>query len=266
MKCAIITSENLASNAITTGLLSGNIAHIKHIFILPNVPTKGSKNKGRTKRLLVKTVWQFVLFKALEIFASTFIRTLLRTTIHAKAQQKGIPTSHFPEPDTPELLKKLRELDCDILISSGPSILSSELLKIPNKFTLNCHCARLPDYQGPANYLWMSLDQVKEAYVAIQIMEPKIDSGPVIAESAMARQSNWSVYEFNWHLAKFAGKFYANTIDTILLKQYEGVIPSINDNRECTPQNRGFPTTQDFLKLKKLGIPLIRVTDIFKYF
>lgn len=266
-KCVIIAAENLASNGVVSGLLEGSGKHIQQLILLPNFPLKSPSNRGRAKRLIDKTVWQFVMFKGFEIFVSSFIRLMLNSTISAKARKRNIPIAYFSDPSDPVLVDYLSSMECDIILSAGPSILPQSILSIPSLFTLNCHCARLPEFQGPANYIWMSIEQTKYAYVAIQIMTAKIDAGEVIAEDYIVRDPTWSVYEFNWHLAKFAGGFYSKVLNTILnADSLTKIQLKVDRSRQHVEKNRGFPKSKDFIQLRKRGVRLIRLLDPLRFF
>lgn len=107
--------------------------------------------------------------------------------------KSGLSFKVYRSAGDPNIVGVVEKLGIDILLSAGPSILSEALISSPKLTTLNCHCARLPNFKGPANYVWMGLAKVKELHVAIQVMTASIDEGPVLHERCMPMNRDWSV-------------------------------------------------------------------------
>ena len=266
MKFAIITSENLVSNQIFQGLLSTLLPNISVVFIVPNVPNTTIKDRKRFWRLLRRPNWRFLLFKFVEIYVSSFLHGFRGTNIHQQCKKNGLRTETYKSADDPTLIKTLDELSVDILLSAGPVILPAPVISSPKIATLNCHCARLPNFKGPANYIWMCLSKVRELYVSIQLMTLVIDEGPVLREQSLIRDEKWSVYELNWRLSKFAGRVYGDYCSEIIkMQKLPNDHPKI-DESYATIKNRGFPKRRDFQHLSMTGISLIRLTDLWRYY
>lgn len=76
---------------------------------------------------------------------------------------------------------KKQNFEISIVVAYG-KILPEELIKIPDKGTLNIHYSLLPKYRGASPVESAILDGLKETGVSIQQMEFKLDSGPILAE------------------------------------------------------------------------------------
>lgn len=266
MKFAVVVSENVASNHIFRGLVEGIQSHIAMVFIVPNIPADTARNRERRLRLLRSTHWRFASFKCFEIYLSTLLHLLRGSSVRQQCVKLGLPFKKYRSAGDPNIIGIVEKLEIDVLLSAGPSILSEALISSPKLTTLNCHCARLPNFKGPANYVWMCLAKVTELYVAIQVMTADIDEGPVIHERCLPMNPDWSVYELNWTLSKFAGSVYGEFCQNIVR---ERGIPKENlqiDFDYAPIKNRGFPGKTEFSELSESGIPFIRISDLWRFY
>jgi methionyl-tRNA formyltransferase len=110
-----------------------------------------------------------------------------RSTVEAPpvkriALEEGIPVL---QPDRPRgddaLLAKLRELapDLSVVVAYG-HILSTELIDLPRRGTLNIHASLLPALRGAAPVQAAIRDGLTETGVTIMRMVTKLDAGPVM--------------------------------------------------------------------------------------
>ena len=74
------------------------------------------------------------------------------------------------------------DLDVSIVVAYG-SILPKRSITIPKHATLNVHYSLLPKYRGAAPTEAAILAGDSETGVSIQVMQPKLDTGPVIAHA-----------------------------------------------------------------------------------
>ena len=73
-------------------------------------------------------------------------------------------------------------LDLSIVVAYG-SILPKRSIEIPKHGTINVHYSLLPKYRGAAPTEAAILSGDTETGVCIQIMQPKLDTGPVVAHA-----------------------------------------------------------------------------------
>jgi len=260
-KIVVITAENMASRLITESLIESLSDEISCVFILSNVPTSNKKEVKRFLRLLRKVSWHFLAYKFVEINIHNLMARLRGRTIEKTARKYGVPIKKYASPCDVEFFDELGRIQPDLLLSSGPVILPSEVLDIPTIATLNCHGGRLPEYQGVANYLWMMLDGVSVAHSSVQVMEAVIDAGPVIAETAISVGGDWSVHRLNYEVSVAGGKLYGDVARQVLM---EGV-PEKIQRPNAKPSYKGLPSSVDFARLRQFGKRLITFGDIVKY-
>jgi hypothetical protein len=266
LKFAVITAENLASNNIIVGLLDHIANNIAFVCIVPNLPFQSARHRERVWRLTAEAAWQFKLFKAMEVFGSSALHFLRGTLIRHRCRARGIKVLRCADASAPEFKALLKSEGIDILLSAGPAILPRAVIYTPPLGTLNCHCARLPNFAGPANYVWMALEGVEELYVSLQLMEPELDSGPVLHEALIRHSREWSVYAMNWHLSRFAGQVYGQFCRCIIAA---GLVPNkapAVDPAYAEIRTRGLPGRASFRALRRKGISLIRIMDPFRYY
>lgn len=99
------------------------------------------------------------------------------------AQERGIPVLQ-PEKVDEETMAALESynLDLSIVVAYG-SILPRRSIEIPKHKTLNVHYSLLPKYRGAAPTEAAILNGDIETSVSIQVMQPKLDTGPIIAHA-----------------------------------------------------------------------------------
>lgn len=74
------------------------------------------------------------------------------------------------------------DLDLSVVVAYG-SIIPSRFIDLPKHKTLNVHYSLLPKYRGAAPTEAAILAGDAETGVSIQLMQPKLDTGPVVAHA-----------------------------------------------------------------------------------
>lgn len=260
-KVVVITSQNMASNNIVAGLIDVLGSQISLIVGVPNLPSNSRKSIIRTFSLLRRASFFFAFFKFCEIYIHGFLATLQGRNIKQLAKEKDIPFRRFSSANEEALFEQLSKAPPCLILSAGPVILPRRLINLPMVATLNCHCARLPDYRGAANYIWMKINNENEAYATIQRMEFELDAGAVIDERAIGIDPSWSAYQLNYHLSSFAGRFYGTTVRKILESRPSQLTYCPTTQRKAG--NRGIPNHAAMLQFMK-NHRLLSASEIFR--
>lgn len=80
----------------------------------------------------------------------------------------------------------LKALSADLfVVASYGKILSSELIALPKKFSINIHPSLLPRYRGAAPMKWAILNGEKETGVSIIRLNEQMDAGDIIAQNTV---------------------------------------------------------------------------------
>lgn len=253
----VVTAENLASCRIMEPLLERLAPEIALVMIVPNTPVGSGRDLKRLRRMVSRAALSFSLFKAVEIHGHHLLARLRGRTVAQMARRAGVESRRYPSADDPGFIADLRRAEPRYLLSAGPAILGAEVLSAPSEATLNCHCARLPEYRGAANYVWMLADGEDTAWASIQAMALALDEGPVLAERPLRIEASWSAYRLNFELAGAAGELYADTVEAALR---EG-LPAPLERPGAVPRNRGLPKRPAMRALRARGRRLMRPAD-----
>ncbi|HWH44552.1 MAG TPA: formyltransferase family protein [Thermoleophilaceae bacterium] len=256
----VITAENLASCRIMAPLLERLAPEIALVMLVPNTPVGSGGDLQRLRRMVSRAALSFSAFKAVEIHGHHLLARLRGRTVARMTERTGVPLRRYPSADDPAFIADLQAAAPRYLLSAGPAILGAEVLSAPTEATLNCHCARLPEYRGAANYVWMLVEGESTAWASIQVMELALDEGPLLAERPLAIDPSWSAYRLNFELAGAAGELYAETVERALR---EG-LPDPIERPGAEPRNRGLPKRPAMRSLRARGRRLIRPADPFR--
>ena len=86
----------------------------------------------------------------------------------------------------PAFIETLRTMDSDLLVSvQAAQIMRRGLLETPRLGAVNLHFGPLPRYRGVAPIAWAIINDEAETGVTLHVMDPGIDSGPILAAAAV---------------------------------------------------------------------------------
>jgi folate-dependent phosphoribosylglycinamide formyltransferase PurN len=259
-RIVVIAAQNLASNRIVAPLLATLGGDIELVVLTPNAPVSSSRERTRVFRILRRVAPSFALFKVIEIHIHQLLARTRRVTIRQLCERAGVAVAHYPSTIDPAFLLDLRAARPDLVLSAGPVILSKEIIDTPGVATLNCHGARLPEYRGAANYIWMLINGEETAWATIQRMEVALDEGEIYAERPLRIERNWSAYRLNFELSGVAGELYAQTASRILRDGLPA--PLVRD--DAVAANRGLPQRKDVAALRRAGRRTMTLRDIVR--
>ncbi|MGZ3143327.1 methionyl-tRNA formyltransferase [Lentzea chajnantorensis] len=93
---------------------------------------------------------------------------------------RSVTSSNGREPDLPA---QLRELGADAIVSTNwRTRLPGELLTTSRLGALNVHDALLPKFSGFGAVNWAVREHESETGVTVHLMEPELDTGPVVVQ------------------------------------------------------------------------------------
>jgi methionyl-tRNA formyltransferase len=107
-------------------------------------------------------------------------------SVAAVAADYDIPTLTPEDPNTPEMLQRIRELAPDFLFSFYyRKMLFPEVLAVPSRGALNMHGSLLPRYRGRVPVNWAVLHGESETGATLHYMTVKPDAGDIVAQTAI---------------------------------------------------------------------------------
>jgi len=142
------------------------------------------------------------------------------------AWERGIPAYELNQPDHPETLAALAELQPDVaLVACFSRIIPPDLLRLPRHGFLNLHPSRLPAYRGPEPIFWQLRDGVNPVGVTLHFMDEGVDTGDIVGRTAVSLPDGISRNQID-DLCAAAG---ADLMLTALAQMAAGSLP-------CQPQ------------------------------
>ncbi len=112
--------------------------------------------------------------------------TIWFDSVAATAAEHGIATVTPEDPNTPELLERLRALAPAFLFSFYyRKMLKAPLLAVPARGAYNMHGSLLPRYRGRAPVNWAVLQGERETGATLHAMTVKPDAGAIVAQTAV---------------------------------------------------------------------------------
>ncbi len=142
-----------------------------------------------------------------------------------------------PEKITDEFISSLPEVDLNIVIAYG-KILKETLIKKPRLGSINIHYSLLPKYRGASPLESALLNGDKTTGIAIQQMEYKMDSGPILAQVEVPINSTDTIIEMR------------NKLITLGAEKLVEILPKIF-NSEITPVPQDESLATFCTKIKK---------------
>jgi len=107
-------------------------------------------------------------------------------SVQQLAELHGIPAITPDNPNTPEVVEQIRELQPDFFFSFYyREMLKRELLKIPVHGALNMHGSLLPKYRGRVPVNWAIIHGEAETGATLHYMTEKPDNGDTVAQQAV---------------------------------------------------------------------------------
>ena len=108
-------------------------------------------------------------------------------SVAARAREAGIPVLEPASVNAPDVKARLASLAPDFLFSFYfREILKPDVLAIPSRGALNLHGSLLPRYRGRCPVNWVLVHGETETGVTLHYMEPKPDTGDIVAQRAVA--------------------------------------------------------------------------------
>ena len=99
------------------------------------------------------------------------------------ARRNGLSVFTPDNPNTAEVINRLRELNPDLILSFYyRKLMSKEILSLPRLGGLNLHGSLLPRYRGRAPVNWVLVNGETETGVTLHYMVEKADAGDIVTQ------------------------------------------------------------------------------------
>jgi methionyl-tRNA formyltransferase len=112
--------------------------------------------------------------------------TIWFESVAALCDEHGIPHISPKDPNTPEIIERIRGLNTDFIFSFYyRNMLSSEILVLAKCGAYNLHGSLLPKYRGRVPVNWAVLHGETETGATLHEMTAKPDAGSIIAQTSV---------------------------------------------------------------------------------
>lgn len=176
-----------------------------------------------------------------------------RRSILAVANKHGIPLRFIRNPNSIDILNRLRAIAPDLIVSySAPSVFKPALLSIPSRGCINLHCSLLPKYAGLLPSFWVLFKGERETGATVHFMDDRIDNGAILMQEVVLIAPGMSMFELIKKTKAVGGQLIVKVVTSL----QQGSLPSVPNN-----SNEGFyyswPTIEEMRTFRKNGGCLI---------
>lgn len=169
--------------------------------------------------------------------------------VQSLARKSNLPVIPAPHINAPEFLDRLRDLQCDLIISVAcPQIFRRELLELPRHGCINVHSGPLPRYRGQLPTFWVLFNREPETAVTVHYMNERVDDGVIILQEALPIAQGETQSSLMRRCKRVGGKLLAEALELI---EAGKVVTFPNPREEATYYS--FPTASEARKFRRQG-------------
>ena len=112
--------------------------------------------------------------------------TIWFDSLSDRAKQHGIEVITPLDPNTPDIVERIRAIEPDFIFSFYyRSMLQAPLLSVPTQGALNMHGSLLPKYRGRVPVNWAVIRGESETGATLHYMVEKPDAGDIVGQQAV---------------------------------------------------------------------------------
>lgn len=145
----------------------------------------------------------------------------------------GIYIFQPPNLQSPEIIKKIKELNPElIVVSAYGHILPEDVLNIPEYGCINIHASILPKYRGAAPIQWAIVNGELETGVTIMLMDKGIDTGDILNQKSIKIEFEDNFETLSNKLSLLGKDLLLETLPLWIQKK---IIPQKQNHNMATP-------------------------------
>lgn len=267
------TQNTMASVVATREVLRKNHNQIKAIVLASQLRGESLLDQSKVAYKLIKnSSLRFFMYKLIESKLYHVLLTghrLARTrryhndeakTIENLAKKYNIPIIKANDLSDPDFLQKVKELNPDYILCLVAQILKKKAFETLGYKFINAHGSYLPEYRGPAQYIFYPLNGDKQFGITIHFMEPGLDTGDIIFQKRFDYDKDKSVYKLHYDISLAFGIMLNEFIENYTSRKFAAQKQN-NDKATFTRM----PLKEDIQGLKIKGYKLITIKDFLTY-
>lgn len=189
-KILLLGSESAFSGIVLSRLVEGGANVCGLVVSRPHPPRKAFEPRGRELPVVVAGMGPAV------------------------AVEHDVPVVAVPSMHDGSVLERVRAIRPDfLLVACFPLILDESWLSVPSEMCLNLHPSLLPSYRGPTPLFWQLREGEHETGITLHVVEPDLDAGDIVAQSAMPLPAGARFSEINAELAGMGAELVLDLLD-----------------------------------------------------
>jgi methionyl-tRNA formyltransferase len=144
-------------------------------------------------------------------------RVLTPPPVKLLARQLGIPVIQPRRMREPQAMQQLQDWDPElIVVAAFGQILRAEVLDLPRFGCVNVHASLLPRWRGAAPIPAAILHDDAETGVTIMLMDPGVDTGPMLSQRALPIRPDDTAGALSERLSVLGGELLLETLPSYL--------------------------------------------------
>ena len=156
--------------------------------------------------------------------------------------------------DDPVLLGAIDEFAPDVMISARFSFLfPEEIIALPRHGIINVHPGKVPDYAGLYPHFFSMLAGEASLGCTVHLVEPGIDSGPVLASGEVPLVPGRSAFAHNLDSHLLGNRLLQDLVTELIDRRHLDAIPQ----EKSKVSFNTYPTPAEFERFHASGLSLI---------
>lgn len=264
MKIVVLTNDNFFSFTVLKDFLKFRKDDIKLvIFSSALIGKRGTfesikwslKNTGLRHTTFKLSVYGVFKMAKLICKIFPFIRNKYSSFLWVKSN--GLEFIDAPNVNAKKVVEKIRNIQPHLIVSvSMNQIVKKEILQIPEKGSINVHCAPLPRYCGMSPYVWALANNEDHSAATIHYMEEGLDEGDIIVQEKISVQKKDSAFALFYRCCLKASELLPHVVDEIDNDTVSSYKQNLSDKTYFS-----WPTKESVKSLKNNGYTLAKVKD-----
>jgi hypothetical protein len=182
------------------------------------VEGRGGARRGKLARVLGRARWWQLPARLLDVAIlvayGTWSERLLASGLAVNGYPKGVRRIEVGDANSPASIAALRDLDADVLIVLGTSILGDDVLATPKRYALNIHGGALPDYRGVYSDFWALVNNRPDRVGSVVFhLERGVDTGEIALEEMLDVNGSTTLHEIKIANARLRARLALTALD-----------------------------------------------------
>jgi folate-dependent phosphoribosylglycinamide formyltransferase PurN len=182
------------------------------------VEGRGNARRGKLGRVLGRARWWQLPARLLDVAIlvayGTWSERALASGLGVNGYPKGVRRIEVGHANDPASIDALRDLDADVLVVLGTSILNDDVLASPRRYALNIHGGALPDYRGVYSDFWaLANDRPDRLGSVVFHLDPGIDTGEIALEEMLDVSRSATLHEIKVANARLRARLALRALD-----------------------------------------------------